>query len=76
MWPERRTDTVVSDVLHVRLEPSVRGRMRSGRPPLFGKRQLEPVIIVTCVRWYLRLPLSARNVERSIAEHGFEFETL
>ena len=44
--------------------------MRSCRPPLFRKRQFEPVIIVTCVRWYLRFPLSARNVEELIAERG------
>jgi hypothetical protein len=29
--------------------------MSSGRPVLFRKRQFEPAVIVTCVRWYLRL---------------------
>ena len=44
--------------------------MKTCRPPLFRKRQFEPVIIITCVRWYLRYPLSARNVESLIAERG------
>lgn len=44
--------------------------MESRRPPLFRKRQFEPVIIVTCVRWYLRFPLSARDVEELMAERG------
>ncbi len=46
------------------------GLMKGCRPPLFRKRQFEPVIIVTCVRWYLRYPLSARDVESLIAERG------
>jgi hypothetical protein len=29
--------------------------MRSGRPPLFWKRKFEPQVIITYVRWYLRL---------------------
>jgi transposase, IS6 family len=32
------------------------------------------VIIVTCVRWYLRYPLSARNVEALIAERGLSVD--
>jgi transposase-like protein len=48
--------------------------MKSRRPPLFRKRQFEPVIIVTCVRWYLRFPLSARDVEALIAERGLSVD--
>jgi transposase, IS6 family len=48
--------------------------MKSCRPPLFRKRQFEPVIIVTCVRWYLRYPLSARDVECLIAERGLSVD--
>ena len=48
--------------------------MESSRPPLFRKRQFEPVIIVTCVRWYLRYPLSARDVECLIAERGLSVD--
>jgi len=48
--------------------------MESCRPPLFRKRQFEPVIIVTCVRWYLRFPLSARDVEELIAERGLSVD--
>ncbi len=48
--------------------------MTSRRPPLFRKRQFEPVIIMTCVRWYLRYPLSARDVESLIAERGLSVD--
>ena len=41
---------------------------------MFRKRQFEPVIIVTCVRWYLRYPLSARDVECLIAERGLSVD--
>jgi transposase, IS6 family len=30
--------------------------MRSCRPPVFRKRQFEPTIIITCVRWYCPRP--------------------
>jgi transposase-like protein len=42
--------------------------MACSRPPLFWKRQFEPVIIVTCVRWYLRFSLSLRDVQELMAE--------
>ena len=48
--------------------------MNSRRPPLFRKRQFEPVIIVTCVRWYLRYLLSTRDVEALIAERGLSVD--
>jgi transposase-like protein len=44
--------------------------MACSRPPLFRKRQFEPVIIVTCVRWYPRFSLSLRDVQELMAEQG------
>lgn len=44
--------------------------MRARRPPLFRKRQFEPAIIVTCVRWYCRFSLSLRDLEELMAERG------
>src|SRR6476661_8308447 len=44
--------------------------MKSCRPPLFWKRQFEPTVIVTCVRLYLRLCLSLRDLEELMAERG------
>ena len=44
--------------------------MRSCRPPLFRKRQFEPIIIVTCVRWYCRFSLSLRDLKELMAERG------
>jgi len=37
---------------------------------MFRKRQFEPMIIVTCVRWYCRFSLSLRDLEELIAERG------
>lgn len=48
--------------------------MNSCRPPLFRKRQFEPTIIVTCVRWYLRFSLSLRDVEELMAERGLSVD--
>ena len=45
--------------------------MRSCRPPLFRKRQFEPIIIVTCVRWYCRFSLSLRDLKELMAERGW-----
>ena len=44
--------------------------MGSCRPALFRKRQFEPAVIVTCVRWYLRFSLSLRDLEEMMAERG------
>ena len=44
--------------------------MRSRRPALFRKRQFEPIIIVTCVRWYFRFSLSLRDMKELMAERG------
>ena len=48
--------------------------MRSRRPPLFRNRQFEPIVIVTCVRWYLRLSLSLRDLEELMAERGLSVD--
>src|SRR5689334_13805090 len=48
--------------------------MRSSRPSLFRKRQFEPTVIVTCVRWYLRFSLSLREVEELMAERGLSVD--
>ena len=44
--------------------------MRSRRPRLFRKRQFEPIIIVTCVRWYCWFSLRLRDLEELMAECG------
>ena len=48
--------------------------MGTRQPPLFRKRQFDPVIIVTCVRWYLRFSLSLRDVEELMAERGLSVD--
>ncbi len=48
--------------------------MKSRRPPLFRKRKFEPVIIVTCVRWYCRFSLSLRDLEELMAERGLSVD--
>src|SRR5215469_13532403 len=48
--------------------------MQSRRPALFRKRQFEPVIMVTCVRWYCRFSLSLRDVEELMAERGLSVD--
>ena len=44
--------------------------MAESRPELFRGRHFQDKIIVLCVRWYLRHPLSYRNVEEMMAERG------
>src|ERR1051326_6711476 len=44
--------------------------MRTRRPALFRKRQFEPIIILTCVRWYCRFSLSLRDLKELMAERG------
>ena len=41
--------------------------MKFARPALFRNRQFDPIVIVTCVRWYLRFSLSLRDVEELMA---------
>jgi transposase-like protein len=42
--------------------------MSACRPTLFRKRQFDPAVIVTCVRWYLRFSLSLMDVEELMVE--------
>ena len=44
--------------------------MRESRPALFRGRHFRSEIIVLCVRWYLRYPLSYRDLEEMMAERG------
>ena len=48
--------------------------MRPRRPALFRKRQFEPIIIVTCVRWYFRFSLSLRDIKELIVERGLAMD--
>jgi hypothetical protein len=42
--------------------------MRESRPELFRGRHFRDEIILLWVRWYLRYPLSYRNLEEMMAE--------
>ena len=44
--------------------------MPASRPELFRGRHFRDDIIVLCVRWYLRYPLSYRDLEEIMAERG------
>ena len=44
--------------------------MRENRPELFRGRHFRDEVIVLCVRWYLRYPLSYRNLEEMMSERG------
>jgi transposase-like protein len=44
--------------------------MKRERPALFKGRHFEAEIIVLCVRWYLRYPLSFRQLEEIMAERN------
>src|SRR5215472_13490525 len=48
--------------------------MAPRRPKVFRKRQFEPDVIVTCVRWYFRFSLSLRDVEELMAERGLSVD--
>jgi hypothetical protein len=48
-------------------------KMKQSRPALFRGRHFESEIIITCVRWYLRFPLSLRNVEELMVERCLWF---
>src|SRR5579871_3012682 len=48
--------------------------MRRERPTLFKRRQFEAEIIVLCVRWYLRYPLSFRQFEEIMAERNLSVD--
>ena len=44
--------------------------MSQNRSALFRERHFEDVIIILCVRWYLRYSLSYRDLEEMMAERG------
>jgi transposase-like protein len=48
--------------------------MRGERPTLFRRRHFEAEIIVLCVRWYLRFPLSFRQLEEIMAERNLNVD--
>src|SRR5512133_951719 len=48
--------------------------MGESRPELFRGRHFRDEIIVLCVRWYLRYPLSYRNLEEMMAERGLTID--
>ena len=44
--------------------------MSKNRPALFRGRHFEDVIIILCVRWYLRYSLSYRDLQEIMTERG------
>ena len=48
--------------------------MTRERPTLFKRRHFEAEIIVQCVRWYLRYPLSFRQLEEMMAERNLSVD--
>ena len=48
--------------------------MTKKRPALFRGRHFEDVIILLCVRWYLRYSLSYRDLEEIMAERGLSVD--
>ncbi|HKD40075.1 MAG TPA: hypothetical protein VKB87_07270 [Myxococcaceae bacterium] len=44
------------------------------RARAFLKRQFEPDVIMTCVRWYFRFSLSLRDLEEIMAERGLSVD--
>ena len=48
--------------------------MTRNRPALFKGRHFEAEIIVLCVRWYLRYPLSFRQLEEIMAERNLSVD--
>ena len=48
--------------------------MSQNRPVLFRRRHFEDVIVILCVRWYLRYSLSYRDLEEMMAERGLSVD--
>jgi IS6 family transposase len=48
--------------------------MSENRPALFRGRHFRSEVIVLCVRWYLRYPLSYRDLEEMMAERGLAID--
>src|SRR5262245_23728671 len=48
--------------------------VRQKRPALFRGRHFQNVVILLCVRWYLRYSLSYRDLEEIMAERGLSVD--
>ena len=48
--------------------------MTRRRPALFRGRHFEDVIILLCLRWYLRYSLTYRDLEEIMAERGLSVD--
>ena len=48
--------------------------MGERRSALFRGRHFRDEVIVLCLRWYLRYPLSYRNLEEMMAERGLTLD--
>ena len=48
--------------------------MSQKRPALFRGRHFEDVVIVLCVRWYLRYSFSYRDLQEMMAERGLSID--
>ena len=48
--------------------------MRDNQPALFRGRHFRNDVIVLCVRWYLRYPLSYRDLEEMMTERGLSID--
>ena len=65
---QKGTPEVVRVLLQTRFEAIWYGvRVTRRRPALFRGRHFEDVIIVLCVRWYLRYSLTYRDLEERSA---------
>jgi transposase, IS6 family len=59
----------------MRIAPHKGSCKRSSRESaLFRGRHFRDEIIVLCLRWYLRYPLSYRNLEEKMAEGGLQLD--
>ena len=48
--------------------------MRGSQPALFRGRHFRSEIIILCLRWYLRYPLSYRDLEEMMTERGLSVD--
>jgi IS6 family transposase len=48
--------------------------MSESQPALFRRRHFRSEVIILCVRWYLRYPLSYRDLEEMMAERGLSVD--
>ena len=48
--------------------------MSQKRPALFRGRHFQDVVILLCVRWYLRYSLSYRDLQEMMAERGLSID--